>query len=147
VSFPESFFKDPKRVPEPRTDGESPEDEEAAVERELADFFGAACADGVDADEMPGGTGEFGLDPDNPVPCHTVAGAYEYLGCLRTADGAPIQFDRIGSFDSSCSPMFVDGFSISDEDGRKLATIFISPYQRRNSGKAPKGFLLVASPR
>lgn len=147
MSFPESFFKNPKRVPEPPTDGESPEDEEAALQRELADFFGAACAEGVDADEMPDTIGEFGLCPDNPVPCHMVEGAYAYLDRLRTADGAPIRYERIGSLQSGCSPMPVDGYAIYAADGREFATIYISAYQKRNSGKAPKGFVLVASPR
>jgi len=99
--------------------------------------------DGVDADEMPNGNGEFGLALSNPIPCHTIVGGYAYLDRLRSSDGAKIKYDRIGSFGSDVSSHPVDGYVISDTNGQKLANIYISPYQKRNSNKAPKGFKLV----
>lgn len=100
--------------------------------------------DGVDADELPNGIGEFGATSDNPIPCHTISGSTSYLERLRTTDGAKVTYRRQGSFGSKVSSHPVDGYDISHPDGRMLATIYISPYQKRISGKAPRGFTLSA---
>lgn len=100
------------------------------------------CHDGVDADEMPNGYGDFGLTPSNPIPCKTVFGSTAYLGRLRTFDGAKVIYERVCSTHSDQSPHLVDEYEISHPNGEKLATIFISPYQKRISGKAPNGFNL-----
>lgn len=103
------------------------------------------CADGVDADEMPNGKGEFGISPSNPVPCKTVFGSTAYLGRLRTHEGTKVVHERAGSVDSDVSPHPVDAYEISHPNGRRVATLYISPYQTRISGKAPSGFKLAES--
>jgi hypothetical protein len=52
------------------------------------------CEDGVDADELPNGRGEFGWDPANPIPCNTVFGSTVYLSRLRASDGAKVVYTR-----------------------------------------------------
>lgn len=109
----------------------------------LSDAMSLMCKDGVDADEMPNGRAEFGMTPSNPIPCKTVFGSTAYLSRLRTPDGTKVVYERVGSVASDVSPYPVDIYEISHSNGQKLATLFISPYQKRISGKAPRGFKLA----
>src|SRR5665647_1383030 len=93
--------------------------------------------DGVDADELPNGQGEFGLVPTNPIPCKTIHGCEAYLRSLRTLDGEEILYERSGSTISNISPNPVDIYEVSNKNGRKLAALYISPYHKRISNKAP----------
>jgi hypothetical protein len=112
-------------------------------QKELFEAMSLMCEDGVDLDEMPNGRGEFGMTPSNPIPCKTVFGSTAYLGRLRTADGTKVVYERAGSVDSDVSPHPVDAYEVSHPNGQKLATLFMSPYQKRISGKAPRGFKLA----
>jgi hypothetical protein len=112
-------------------------------QKELFDSMSALCEGGVDADEMPNGTGEYGLTATNPIPCRTVFGSTSYLGRLRAADGTKVNYERIGSTQSETSPQPIDMYEISHRTGKKLATLYISPYQKRISGKAPRGLILA----
>src|SRR5665647_3488122 len=96
--------------------------------------------DGVDADELPNGQGEFGMVPTNPIPCKTIHGCEAYLCRLRTLDGEEILYERSGSVISNISPNPVDIYEVSNKNGRKLAALYISPYHKRISNKAPVGF-------
>ena len=115
-------------------------------QKEIYEAMSLMCEDGIDADEMPNGQGEFGATPANPIPCKTVFGSTSYLARLRTPDGVKVTYNRIGSFGSDVTPHPVDGYEIHHPSGQKLATLYISPYQKRISGKAPKGFLLSDVP-
>jgi hypothetical protein len=108
-------------------------------QKELFDAMSALCEGGVDADEMPNGTGEYGLTETNPVPCRTVFGSTAYLGRLRAADGTKVTYERIGSTQSEVSSQPIDVYEISSRTSKKLATLYISPYQKRISRKAPRG--------
>ncbi len=113
------------------------------VFREQAEIFGAMAAivrDGCDTDELPGAFGEFGCVPSNPIPTHTVYGSMAYLSALRASDGTNVHYERIGSLESDVSPHPVDAYVIRNEGGKEIATLYLSPYQKVNSGKAPKGF-------
>src|ERR1700730_11103645 len=109
----------------------------------LLDAMSAVCDGGVDADEMPNGTGELGLVSTNPIPCKTVFGSTAYLGRLRTPDGRKVAYERLGSTQSAVSPHPVDIYEVSHPSGRKVATLYISPYQKRISGRAPRAFMLA----
>lgn len=100
------------------------------------------CEDGVDADELPNGKGEFGMTASNPIPCKTIWGSKAYLARLRTADGLSVVCTRSGSGRSEVTPHPVDCYQVRHLNGEHLATLYISPYQKRVSRKAPKGFLL-----
>src|SRR5690606_7255353 len=102
----------------------------------LFDAMSAMCEDGVDADELPNGTGEFGLAPTNPIPCKTTFGSTVYLSSLRTPDGLKVAYRRTGSLTIDISPHPIDAYEISDPSGRKLATLYLSPYQKRISSRA-----------
>lgn len=86
----------------------------------------------------------------NPAPVSGMrtaqrSSAHAYLGRLRTHEGTKVVYERAGSVDSDVSPHPVDAYEISHPNGRRLATLYISPYQKRISGKAPSGFKLAES--
>ncbi len=103
----------------------------------------ALCEDGVDADELPNGHGEFGLSLSNPIPCQSILGGRLYLDRLRTADGAKIMYQRTGLFFTEVTKHPVDGYAVSQQNGKPLATLYISAYQKRNSEICPKNFYLA----
>lgn len=116
-------------------------DDEALEEQKiLRDSIGHIEEIGTDGDELPDATGDFGRDASNPIPCNTVFGSTAYLARLRFSDGAKIIFDRLGSVSSDATPYPVDCYAIKHPDGRGLGVFYISPYQKRNSRKAPEGF-------
>ena len=99
---------------------------------------------GLSVDELPNGQGEFGLVKTNPIPTNTAFGSDAYLKKLRTPDGKPIKFSRIGSFGVDLFPgTSIDGYNIQSASGEKLPILFLCMYHKRNSNKAPKGFLLA----
>ncbi|MDR0234468.1 MAG: hypothetical protein LBI31_06700 [Zoogloeaceae bacterium] len=101
-----------------------------------------ACKNGVDSDEIPGGYGAFGLCKTNPVPTFGIPGSYEYLARLRTDDGHPVESSRMGSTSAKdVTSGMIDIYRVS-RGGENLATVFLCPYHKRNSGKAPDGFRL-----
>ena len=110
--------------------------------KEVFNAMGELAADGCDSDEIPGAQGEFGFHLSNPVPTNTTMGSRSYLGKLRTGAGGQVMYERIGSFSSPISDMPVDGYELRDSEGMELGVIYISPYHRRNSNKAPSGFEL-----
>lgn len=112
-------------------------------QKDLFEAMSLMCEDGIDADELPNGRGEFGMTATNPIPCKTVFGSTSYLSRLRTPDGIKIVYERSGSISSDVTQHPVDVYEISHPNGQKLATLFISPYQKRISCKAPRGFKLV----
>ncbi len=101
------------------------------------------CEDGIDADEFPNASGEFGLYPGNPIPCKTIFGSTSYLSRLRAPDGSKVSYSRLGSKKTNVSPLPIDVYEISHADESKMGAIYISPYQKRVSGRAPRGFILV----
>jgi hypothetical protein len=112
-------------------------------QRALFEAMSLMCEDGVDADELPSGKGEFGMTPSNPIPCKTMIGSSVYLGRLRTSDGTHVAYQRLGAVASEACLHPVDVYELSSPDGQKLATLFLSPYQKRVSRKTPRGFKLA----
>ena len=96
---------------------------------------------GIDADELPNGFGEFGLTVTNPVPTISVYGSNDYLSRIRF-NGQPIIYERLGSTSSEITNGSIDIYSVSCS-GKSLGDIYICPYHRRNSKKAPKGFVFI----
>ena len=113
--------------------------------KKLNDLLVLQCEmrNGVDADEVPNGSGEFGLSPTNPIPCKTTFGSTAYLGRLRAPDDTKVTYTRIGSMNHNLEPGPTDAYDVFHRDGRKLATIYICPYHKRISGKAPRGLTLA----
>ena len=95
------------------------------------------------SDEIQQGTGEFGLEITNPVPVKSILGNEIYLERLRTTDGDSITWKRDGSREINLIWGNIDVYNIFDSHGDIISTIYISPYHRKISDKAPKGFKIV----
>jgi hypothetical protein len=92
---------------------------------------------GTEDNEIPEGYGEFGLEVTNPVPTNTVFGSTSYLGRLRTLDGVKVTYMNAPNI-----LQIIDGYRIF-ANGKQIATLYICPYNKRNSTKAPNGFKLI----
>jgi hypothetical protein len=110
--------------------------------RDLYDIMHNMNEDGTDQDMIPNGYGQFGYDVTNPIPINTIFGNTAYLGRLRTLEGVKVTYERIGSFISPLSKYPIDGYEIFDS-GHKIAVLYIDPYNKKNSQKAPKNFKLI----
>jgi len=95
----------------------------------------------TDQDEIPGATGRFGYDPSNPIPIHGVPNAKVYLEKLRQSDGQPINYLREGSTSHESINLPIDQYLIFGLDEDELCRIYISPYHKKCSEKAPDGFM------
>lgn len=95
----------------------------------------------ISDDKMPEGYGEYGLELTNPIPTSSIPDSYFYLDRLKTKDGSKITFERIGSMNAPNIKHTIDAYKIFSE-GKKIATIYICPYNSKTSSKAPKGFIL-----
>jgi len=98
-------------------------------------------ASGVTTDVIPKGTGEYGLDERNPIPTISIAGSNRYLDNLRFS-GQAVKAVRLGSKISTISDGSIDIYSIT-VNGAMVATVYITPYHKRNSRRAPSGFTLI----
>jgi len=109
----------------------------------LASLFGSD-EQGYDADVLPFGIGDFGLEPTNPVPVRGIGGSRIYLNNLRLADGQPVAAKRIRSLKVVDANTLVDEYEVFDAQQRVLCKLYVCPYHQRVSRKAPKGFALTA---
>ncbi len=94
----------------------------------------------TDQDEIPGAMGRFGLDPSNPIPIHGIPNARIYLDNLLLANGDLVQFERQGSVQVPTINLPVDHYAIFDFEDKIIASLYLSPYHKRCSEKAPEGF-------
>ena len=119
-------------------------DKEAAeLLKALIQYQVESRKDGVDTDDIPKGYGPYGLCKTNPVPTRGIPGSNEYLSRLRTKDGRSIESSRIGStIAEDVTSGAIDMYSITSR-GVSIGTVYLCPYHKRNSGKAPEGFRLV----
>ncbi|MFZ2341331.1 MAG: hypothetical protein WAW07_16595 [Bacteroidales bacterium] len=113
--------------------------------RKLSDLYEAMSKlneGGTDQDTLPNGYGEFGYDITNPIPVNTVFGNTAYLSRLRTLDGVKVEYERIGSYISPISDHPIDGYEIYT-DGQRVAVLYVDPYNKKNSRRAPRNFNLI----
>lgn len=113
--------------------------------KEMYEVLQELNEEGTDQDIMPEGIGEFGYDVTNPIPVNTVFGNTAYLGRLRTLNGIKIRHERQGSTGANNIANPIDIYDIF-EDEKKIATLYISPYNKKNSAIAPRGFKLAQLP-
>lgn len=111
----------------------------------MPDFFKGLRVRGTDGDEMPTGYGEFGHEVTNPIPVHTVYGNAAYLDRLWTSGGIQVEYFRVGSTRAQNIDGLIDKYEIK-VGGAPIATLFICPYNMKNSDRAPLGFKLAALP-
>lgn len=119
------------------------EAEAAELLKAIMQFQVEARADGVDTDDIPKAYGPFGLCNTNPIPTRSVVGSEAYLERLRTKDGRRVTANRLGSTSAEdVTSGMIDIYQLS-ADGQAVGTIYVCPYHKRNSAKAPDGFLLA----
>ena len=118
------------------------QDEFIVALQEVARQHASAIEQGCDTDEIPEGHGDFGHELTNPVPVHGIPSSEKYLDRLRW-HGDRITWTRIGSFGADNIEMSIDGYEIFDGNSDPVAVIYISPYHKTISGKAPKGFTIA----
>jgi len=106
------------------------------------DLMQELCVDGTDQDVVPDGYGEFGYSQTNPIPVNTITGSIAYLALLRTLNDEKVQYERVASTSSTNINGMIDIYDISINN-ENITTLFISPYNKKNSKKAPKGFRLL----
>lgn len=109
----------------------------------LFDAMSVLCEDGCETDAIPGASGKFGFDVNNPIPTKTPMGSHCYMARLHSSDGAKVVYNRLGCRYASISSHPIDFYEISHPNGQKLATLFVSAYHKKNSDKAPQGFSLL----
>ncbi|MDX9711774.1 MAG: hypothetical protein RBT56_04485 [Ignavibacteriaceae bacterium] len=119
----------------------NPEDQRMELVKNIMDKM---IVDGTDQDVIPGGFGEFGLSISNPIPVNTIVGSKTYLDNLQTIDGKKIQYERSGSTRTVNIKGLIDVYNIFVEN-KKIALLYIAPYNKKNSGKTPKGFKFLNS--
>ncbi len=96
----------------------------------------------VEADELPNGYGAYGTTITNPVLTISAWCSKDYLNRLRF-NGKAITYHRFGSKRSEVTPGSTDIYQIAS-DGESLGAIYICPYHKHNSKKAPKGLTFYA---
>jgi hypothetical protein len=93
---------------------------------------------GTQTDTISGGFGEYGICETNPIPTISSNGSDEYISKLRF-NRKPVSVKRRSSIFSSVSDEPVDAYLLTT-DGNDIPIIYVSPYHRKNSQTAPKGF-------
>lgn len=96
----------------------------------------------TEKDQMEEGYGEFGLELTNPVPVASIPDSYVYLNNLRTEDGDKIKYRREGQVFAHNIKYGVSSYKIFRGE-KEITRIYICPYNKKNSKKAPKGFKLA----
>lgn len=99
--------------------------------------------EGLEVDVLPDGYGEFGHDITNPIPTNTPMGSLAYMGALKTLDGYKVQYERLGSTTAPNLDYPVNIYEVF-KNGEKIATLYLTTRNNKNSEKAPKGFKLSA---
>ncbi|HQF39539.1 MAG TPA: hypothetical protein PK322_10520 [Opitutaceae bacterium] len=94
---------------------------------------------GPELDQLPRARGPFG-SKSNPIPVNGVGGEINYLNRLRLVNGERVFFHRIGSVDSTLSPMPLDVYEAVSTDAKVWQWLYFSPYHPRRSKHAPEGF-------
>jgi hypothetical protein len=113
------------------------DDEKAQIDG-LPDSFRSEVLSGADCDEIAGATGEFGRDPQNPIPVNGPLGEMIYLSSLRTVTSQKIMFHRLGSIRN------VDAFETVSFDGAVWDIFFFDLYHPRKSRRAPTAYRIAA---
>ncbi len=88
---------------------------------------------------------DYGFSPDNPIMSSTISSSYDYLESLRTLDGEPFTFDRVGSLSLAelygVKDVIIDKYQLY-LNGKEYKTIYICPYGHSHSF-APEGMMLA----
>jgi hypothetical protein len=104
----------------------------------LPDAVRSQIAGGLECDELPGATGEFGRTLSNPIPTNGPLGEVLYLSRLRTSAGSPVMFHRVRAEEGPAGA--VDVYDVLSLDATVRETLFLSMFHPRKSRKVPRGY-------
>lgn len=116
---------------------------------ELMNMFVKIVGDNLiaNANEQPDNEDDpdFGLVPEKPIytaAIDLVQGERDYLNDLRTENGEPVKFERVGSTISQKINGVIDIYQTYLLSGVKYKILYINMYGASKSRKAPAGFYL-----
>ena len=116
-------------------------DDQSVIDEFYSGLYGGN--EGCDTDEIPGSYGSFGYVPTNPIPTKGIVGSHAYLSKLKLAENDDrISWERTDTCSAENIENIIDKYKLSKESGEYIATIYISPYHKRNSEKTPTDFVL-----
>jgi hypothetical protein len=78
---------------------------------------------------------------EQPIGVNGALGEIAYLSLLRTAQGVPFAFHRLGSILGPTGP--VDNYELLSIDMSQRLTLCLDPYYKKRSRKAPVGLSLA----
>lgn len=116
-------------------------DDEEYQNSMLNESIAPLIINGEDLDQLPGATGSFGFDKENPIPVNGPVGEIAYLSRLETNQGERIIFHRIGAVEN------IDVFESVTFSGSSWHIFFVDFYHPRRSRLAPKGFRIAELPK
>ena len=90
-------------------------------------------------DKLKNGSGEFGRDPNNPIPVNGPTGEIKYLNRLRSKNNKPFIYHRIGSIVPKNFDYPIDAYELVSKDGEEWAVLFFDIYWPKRSTLYPKG--------
>lgn len=95
-----------------------------------------------DCDEISGSKGEFGRDPNNPIPVNGILGEVKYLARLSCNCDHGILFHRLGSIPVTRAKgsISVDVFETVCVNGKHWDILYLDMYHPRRSRKLPAGY-------
>ena len=111
-------------------------EDEAYQNTFLAPEVAVRVAEGDGVEQLNGATGEFGFDPQNPIPVNGPLGAITYLSRLKTVLGERLLFQRIGG------DLDVQAYEAVTYSGDDWFILFLDIYHPRKSTLLPVGFEL-----
>ncbi len=102
------------------------------------------AAGGLAVDQLPGAQGEFGRNPDNPIPVNGMLGELVYLSMLRTRDtDRRLYYHLLGVGWSEALEQPVSAYETVSADGRMWDILYTSVLHPRKTRLAPDGYVTV----
>lgn len=86
-------------------------------------------------------TDPFGLSATTPLPATSITASKYYLRWLATPDRMRVHSKRAGGFGGTEPGETVDVYDIFDYSGLFICKIFINPYAKEDTTRAPEGLI------
>ena len=87
-------------------------------------------------DELPFGTGLFGIERTNPIPVYGVPENEKYLSKLRLHNGERVRWRRVGSLQVKSIERPIDEYEIFNLRGDTITFLYLSPYHLKTGNSA-----------
>ena len=98
------------------------------------------AAENVEAEKENLDDPEYGLVKNKPIYTQGVRGSYAYLESLRTDNGEPLTWNRLGSTSAEGIRGMIDVYEGRLPDGQVYKVLYVNMYGSGNSNSIPQGF-------